>query len=344
MELEQIRTKLEAILGKKVAIESNVGVGVGGETKGRTVFESGSFEVVIYGDLTNAERELVALLFESGRVYSKPQNISTDEERQSALLAAWVLERIEKGDTESPLPEPLSMWPAISGVKVPLLLYGDYPDRQQQTSYSELRKLLKTFFEDDIVLIPLHNKQWLILGDESLVAKVKDNDGETMEESLSELASALHDMAASEWVGECHVAATYPFTPSTSLVQAVLTLRETIELGRAYRMSSNIHLPWELRLETLLDAAPKRSKARFLEGVLRRAEPSFESEMLQTLDTFFLENCNVSDTAKRLYIHRNTLLYRLDKFKQETDMDVRDFDHAVLVRLALLLYKVTKRK
>ncbi|GJM80639.1 hypothetical protein HMSSN139_31350 [Paenibacillus sp. HMSSN-139] len=54
-------------------------------------------------------------------------------------------------------------------------------------------------------------------------------------------------------------------------------------------------------------------------------------------------DCNVSETAKRLYIHRNTLLYRMDKFKQETGLDVRTFNDAVLVKLELLLYKVTKR-
>src|SRR5690606_14646747 len=187
-------------------------------------------------------------------------------------------------------------------------------------------------------------REWLILGDETLLAEERDGEEDSLEESLEAMASGLHDLISSEWVGDCHVAATYPFSPGVSLIQTVLTLRETIELGRSYRLSSNIHLPWEMRLETLLDAVPKRAKLRFLEGVLRRAEPSLETEMLQTLESFFMENCNVSDTAKRLYIHRNTLLYRLDKFKQETGMDVRDFDQAVLVRLALLLYKVTKRK
>lgn len=52
----------------------------------------------------------------------------------------------------------------------------------------------------------------------------------------------------------------------------------------------------------------------------------------------------MSETAKKLYIHRNTLLYRLDKFKNETGLDVRTFHDAVLVKLALVLYKVTKRK
>ncbi|MNO00327.1 Leucine-rich protein [compost metagenome] len=53
---------------------------------------------------------------------------------------------------------------------------------------------------------------------------------------------------------------------------------------------------------------------------------------------------NLNDSAAALYIHRNTLLYRLDKIKQETGADVRSFGDAAIVKLAMLLYKVTKRK
>ncbi|MCI3926931.1 helix-turn-helix domain-containing protein [Paenibacillus sp. TRM 82003] len=339
MELETLRTKLESILQKKVVVDAG-----GVPEPNGTAFDLGKDRLIVYGIMTETERELVKLLCEDGRSERRGRYGGNDDERLSQMLSDWLMEQLEAGDVEAELPEPLNLWPALNGAKVPLLLYGEYPERLQRTSYAELKKLLRSFFEGEIVLVPLHNKQWLILGDESLLTEQRDEEDESIEDALSALASGLQDMAASEWVGECHVATTHPFSPGTSLVQTVASLRETIELGRTYRLTSYIHLPWELRLETLLDTVPRRAKHRFLEGVLRRAEPSFEPEMLQTLDAFFMENCNVSDTAKRLYIHRNTLLYRLDKFKQETGMDVRDFDHAVLVRLALLLYKVTKRK
>lgn len=355
MELEQLRARLELVLGRDVVLERGVrGADHGsGETDGEPgdggshAFEldGGRGRIVIRGKLTASELGLIELLLESCRALERrPRSAATEEERQSLLLSQWLLDRMEQGDIDATVPDTLAMWPALGRLKVPLLLYGDYPERSQDTSYYELRKLLTSFFEADIMLVPLHNKQWLILGDESLLAEQRGEEDETIEESLSAIASGLHDMAASEWMGECRVAATYPFSPAASLVNTVMLLRETMELGKAFRMSSNIHLPWELRLEALLDSVPKRFKLRFLEGVLQRSEPAFEPETLQTLEAFFAENCNVSDTAKRLYIHRNTLLYRLDKFKQETGMDVRDFGHAVLVRLALLLYKVTKRK
>ena len=62
-----------------------------------------------------------------------------------------------------------------------------------------------------------------------------------------------------------------------------------------------------------------------------------DKELLETLATFFDENCCPSRTAKRLAIHRNTLSYRLDKIASLTGLDPRRFDDAVQVRLALLL-------
>lgn len=337
MELEQLRRKLETILNQTVSLHPlDESVNVQGE-----VFETGQAKLVVHGKLTPVERELIALAVGGTGSLPSGKPVENEEERRSLLFSEWILERLEQGDTESDLPEMFSMWTALSGQKVPFLLYVEHPERQQDTAYNELLKLLNSFFENQVVLVPLRDRHWLILADTELFP---DEGEESLEESIGALASGLQEMVSSEWVGECHVAATYPFNPAASLLRTVAVLRETIDLGRTYRISSNIHLPWELWLESLLDAVPARVKLRFVEGVLNRAEASFDAEMQHTLEAFFSENCNVSDTAKRLYIHRNTLLYRLDKFKQETGMDVREFDHAVLVRLALMLYKVTKRK
>jgi DNA-binding PucR family transcriptional regulator len=115
-------------------------------------------------------------------------------------------------------------------------------------------------------------------------------------------------------------------------------------IGRAFHIGTNLHLPWLLQMEKLIYHIPEEHKADFLEKVLRHIDVVMDAETLTTLEQFFSLDCNVSETAKKLYIHRNTLLYRLDKFKQETGLDVRTFNHAVLVKIALLLYKVTKRK
>ena len=188
-----------------------------------------------------------------------------------------------------------------------------------------------------------------MLGPQSLIydAQSEERDEEmeeSVEESLTSIASGLHEMLASEWIGECHLAVSQPISPINSIISTTALLRETIHLGRTFHVGSNIHLPWLLHLERLLSTIPEVQRLKFVEQALKRTDVFLEPEILTTLETFFGLDCNVSETAKKLYIHRNTLLYRLDKLKQETELDVRQFRDAVLVKIILLLYKVTKRK
>jgi sugar diacid utilization regulator len=344
MDWEMLRERLESILKKDVTMLAKpLPSGAAIErADDKFIFAAPQgIRYIVHGTITPTEEQLISLLIESCHTQGtkRPADHAIhEEERQAALLSAWVMERLEEGELEAELPDSMAAWPSLGNAKIPILLYGEYPERQQ---FGELRKLLQSFFDTDVTIIPLHNKMWFILEDENLL---NGSDEESLEDMLREFASGLQEMFASEWVGDCHVAVTYPIHPAKQLISTIVTLREVVDIGRRYRFSSNIHVPWELRLEALLDKAPDQAKRRLVDGVFKGMEAALDAELITTLDTFFAEDCNVSDTAKMLYIHRNTLLYRLDKFKQETGLDVRMFDHAVLVKLALILYKVTKRK
>jgi sugar diacid utilization regulator len=260
----------------------------------------------------------------------------------------WFKQQQDLGVSNAEMPDSMISQLSLYTKKIPLLLYGDY-SQSRKVSFQELKKLLESFFDAEITLIPLMDKEWLILGSEKLLSMDASDDrdpGEqdSLEDTLAAIGHGLHEMLESEWVGECHLTITYPIMPAKSLYSTILQLRETIMLGRTYHLGSNMHLPWMLQLEKLINLVPEADKTRFLERVLKRLDVALDPETMTTLEHFFLLDCNVSETAKKLYIHRNTLLYRLDKFKQETGLDVRTFNDAVLVKIALLLYKVTKRK
>ena len=63
----------------------------------------------------------------------------------------------------------------------------------------------------------------------------------------------------------------------------------------------------------------------------------FEEEELTTVYTFFDNNLNISETARRLYVHRNTLVYRLEKIQKKTGLDVRVFDDALTFKIAMMV-------
>lgn len=300
--------------------------------------------------LSQPEKELISWtlqLVRGGDSEPKKMSSISETERNALKLSEWIQQQLEEAEPAYSLPDHLVVGSRLFNDMIPFLLVTEQSNTKLAT-FSELEKLLRSFLSDDVLLIPLKSQEWLIWGPMSLLRDEEtdsfdEHEEETLEDSLESICSGLHEMLASEWIGECHLAVAHPATPAKGIVETTILLRETINLGRKFHVGTNIHMPWMLQLERLLNAIPEMQRSKYLEQSLKRADMFVEPEMLSTLDTFFSLDCNVSETAKKLYIHRNTLLYRLDKLKQETGLDVRQFRDAVLVKIILLLYKVTKR-
>lgn len=301
------------------------------------------------GALSETEKELISWTMQysnSHKDNSDHEEIS-EAERNAIKLSEWIQKQLESAEPAYSLPDHLTSGSRMFNEMIPFLLVTEQTNTKL-ASYKELEKLLSSYLADDLLLIPLNSQEWLIWGPMSLL---KDEDAElletgeeeTLEDSLESIAYGLNEMLASEWLGECHLAVAHPVAPSKGMVETTILLRETINLGRKFHVGTTIHLPWMLHLERILNAIPESQRTKYLEQSLKRTDLFVEAEMLATLETFFSLDCNVSETAKKLYIHRNTLLYRLDKLKQDTGLDVRQFRDAVLVNIILLLYKVTKR-
>ncbi|WCF08514.1 helix-turn-helix domain-containing protein [Paenibacillus thiaminolyticus] len=267
------------------------------------------------------------------------------DEQQAHLFGQWVADRVKEGEPNAEVPDSFSWKSKLFIQVVPFLLVAEHAHREAP-AYQELYKLLRSYFGGEVNLIPLSDKEWLILCPEQLTqagsGEDESEERETMEELLTSYCLGLYELLSSEWVGESHLTIGYPFTPVKGIPGVVSQLRETLYLGRAFHVTDTIHLPWELHLERLVNSIPDEVRKQFLQRVVTKAESFADSETMATLQHFFQFDCSVSETAKRMYIHRNTLLYRLDKIKQETGLDVRKFSDAVLVKLILLLYKVTK--
>jgi carbohydrate diacid regulator len=330
-------------------------VGQRAEKRGMTwiVTESNDYSVELLEinnpTLSATEKELISwtLLHRRSDLTQEKTAALSEPERNALKLSVWLQRQLEADEPAYSLPDHLTAGSRLFNEMIPFLLVTEQSNTKQAV-YTELEKLLHSFLSEDVLLIPLKSQEWLIWGSLSLL-RDEDSDSfdnqeeETIEDSLASIGLGLHEMLTSEWIGECHLAVAHPVSPAKGIVETTILLRETINLGRKFHVGTNIHLPWMLQLERLLNAIPEAQRSKYLEQSLKRADLFVESEMLSTLDTFFTLDCNVSETAKKLYIHRNTLLYRLDKLKQETGLDVRQFRDAVLVKIILLLYKVTKR-
>ncbi|MBQ6712105.1 MAG: helix-turn-helix domain-containing protein, partial [Clostridia bacterium] len=76
----------------------------------------------------------------------------------------------------------------------------------------------------------------------------------------------------------------------------------------------------------------------FLSEVFKKGSvESLDEETLFTIQKFFENNLNVSETSRKLFVHRNTLVYRLEKIKKLTGLDLREFDNAIVLKVALMV-------
>ncbi|NDI36585.1 PucR family transcriptional regulator [Chengkuizengella sediminis] len=295
--------------------------------------------------LTPSEKSLIEMAIDTCRS-NQVQTELTSEEQKPYTLRDWIMNQLQYGSDHEKLPESLLQTPQLLKNNIPILIQTHVSDQNIGTD-EELFSLLQSFYDSHIVFVPLSNKEYLLLCSLDLIEEEIEEQGkdieQEMEDSLQVFSSSLYEMLLSEWVGKCHIAIHYPIVPSESVLLIIKQLREIMELGQNYCQNEYIYSPWNLYLEALLDILPDEARRHFIERVFKQVDFVLDVEMKTTLEQFFNTGCNVSETAKKLYIHRNTLIYRLDKFKQETGLDVRVFNQAVLVKVSLLLYKVTKR-
>jgi carbohydrate diacid regulator len=108
-----------------------------------------------------------------------------------------------------------------------------------------------------------------------------------------------------------------------------------LSLGSRLQKADSVYCLAELGVAAFVGVADEMTKvelAKYLLGPL-----DYEPDLLVTINTFFAENCCSSATAKQLYIHRNTLNYRLEKITSLIGLDPRRFDDAIQIRISLLL-------
>lgn len=111
-----------------------------------------------------------------------------------------------------------------------------------------------------------------------------------------------------------------------------------IELAIKYNIIESIFDSNRLILEGIIDSVSDNMKQdiydKFKNGISK-----LDNEMIRTMEVFFKCGLNISEAAKELYIHRNTLIYRLDKIQKYTNYDIRDFNEAVLLKIIFFIWK-----
>lgn len=113
-----------------------------------------------------------------------------------------------------------------------------------------------------------------------------------------------------------------------------------IDVGKVFDTEKTIINYENLGIGRLIYQLPTTLCEMFLSEIFKKNPiDSLDQETLYTINKFFENNLNVSETSRKLFVHRNTLVYRLDKIKKLTGLDLREFDHAIVFKVALMVKK-----
>ena len=116
-----------------------------------------------------------------------------------------------------------------------------------------------------------------------------------------------------------------------------------LDVGKIFYVEKKVNAYSNLGIGRLIYQLPVNLCKIFIDEIFGDADPAeFDEEILTTVNKFFENNLNVSETSRQLFVHRNTLVYRIEKLQKSTGLDVRTFDDALTFKIAMMVVNYMK--
>ncbi len=172
------------------------------------------------------------------------------------------------------------------------------------------------------------------------IAVVKQISGTTTVEDLVKIASGIEDTLKNELSIKTVIGIGTVADHLRELADSYKEAQTAIDVGKVFETEKSIINYEKLGIGRLIYQLPTTLCEIFLSEVFKKNSiDSLDQETLFTINKFFENNLNVSETSRKLFVHRNTLVYRLEKIKKLTGLDLRQFDHAIIFKVALMVRK-----
>ena len=205
--------------------------------------------------------------------------------------------------------------------------------RTTQETEISVFDIIQNFFPDK-------SKDFVINVNESDIALVKEVRPNVDIKDLEKLARSINDTLLSEFYFNAIIGIGTCVTGIKELAHSFKEAQVALEVGKVFDTEKTIISYENLGIARLIYQLPTTLCDMFLKEVFKRGSiESLDQETLFTIQKFFENNLNVSETSRKLFVHRNTLVYRLEKIKKLTGLDLREFDHAIIFKIALMVKK-----
>lgn len=189
-------------------------------------------------------------------------------------------------------------------------------------------------------LFPDKQKDFVFNISESDTVLIKEIKRENQQDDIQKLASTIVDTLSGEHYVKAIVGIGTPVATIKDLATSFKEAQIAMEVSKVFDTEQSIVSYDNLGIARLIYQLPTTLCEMFLREVFKQGSiDSLDEETLFTIQRFFENNLNVSETSRGLFVHRNTLVYRLEKIKKLTGLDLREFDDAIVFKVALMVKK-----
>ena len=188
-----------------------------------------------------------------------------------------------------------------------------------------------------------NGKDFATAVDENNVVVVKELVENDTAREIEKAAGALVTYLQKEGIKETRVAYGTVVQEIKEVSRSYKEAKMALDVGKIFFDERNVIAYSELGIGRLIYQLPIPLCKMFIKEIFGGKSPDeFDDETLTTIYKFFENSLNVSETSRQLFIHRNTLVYRLDKLQKSTGLDLRVFEDAITFKIALMVVKYMK--
>jgi len=189
-------------------------------------------------------------------------------------------------------------------------------------------------------IFPSKSKDFITEVDEKKIILVRELEETDGEEEVDSIAKMIRDTLNSEAMKSVYIAIGTVVKDIKDVSRSYKEAKMALEVGKIFYKEKKIMSYSRLGIGRLIYQLPIPLCKMFITEIFKDKSPNdFESETLTTINKFFKNSLNVSETSRQLYIHRNTLVYRLDKLQKNTGLDLRVFEDAITFKIALMVVR-----
>ena len=189
-------------------------------------------------------------------------------------------------------------------------------------------------------LFPDKQHDFVLHINENDIVLVKEVKPTIDDKELMKIAKGIEETLENELQIKCLIGIGTVCSQLKDVAKSFKEAQTALEVGVVFDNEQNIVNYDTLGLARLIYQLPTTLCEMFLNEIFKKGSiDALDQETLFTIQKFFENNLNVSETSRKLFVHRNTLVYRLEKIKKLTGLDLREFDHAIVFKVALMVRK-----